>query len=177
MTLKWLAAPAVVCLMVSGAAFAQSAAAPATGAQGASAAITDDDIKSLRADLRAGKKQIIAENLPLTADEATKFWPVYDQFTNELSSNNNAKYEMLKEYANRFGTYNDAQALDLAKRSLDLDVRNAQLRQAYLKRFAAVLPGVKVAAFYQIERRVQLIIDMQLASALPMMQNQGALKK
>src|SRR5215472_4640441 len=45
--------------------------------------VTDNDIEMLRADLRAQRKQITAENMNLTADEATKFWPIFDQYRQE----------------------------------------------------------------------------------------------
>ncbi|PYT87550.1 MAG: hypothetical protein DMG41_14555, partial [Acidobacteria bacterium] len=41
----------------------------------------DQNIELLRKDIRSGKKQLLAANLKLTDDQATKFWPVYDQYT------------------------------------------------------------------------------------------------
>jgi hypothetical protein len=38
----------------------------------------DKDAQLMRLDIRAKKKKLIAANLQLTADQATKFWPVYD---------------------------------------------------------------------------------------------------
>ena len=59
--------------------FAQAAAAPSAQPNSAS----DQDIEMLRADLRAQRKQITAQNMTLTADEATKFWPIFDQYRKE----------------------------------------------------------------------------------------------
>jgi Flp pilus assembly CpaE family ATPase len=49
---------------------------------GANTAI-ETDIKLLREDVRSERRQLVAANLPLTATEATKFWPIYDQYSAE----------------------------------------------------------------------------------------------
>jgi hypothetical protein len=137
-----------------------------------SQALEDQDIALLRKDIGSKKKQLVAVNLKLTDSEATRFWPVYDQYTADLVKINNDKYAVIKEYANSFGSITDAQALDLAKRALGADERVAQLRVSYIPKFAAVLPGKKVATFYQIERRLQQMIDLQLTGQFPLVQDQ-----
>jgi hypothetical protein len=137
-----------------------------------SQALEDQDIALLRKDIGSKKKQLVAVNLKLTDSEATKFWPVYDQYTADLVKINNDKYAVIKEYANSFGSITDAQALDLTKRALGADERVAQLRVSYIPKFAAVLPGKKVATFYQIERRLQQMIDLQLTGQFPLVQDQ-----
>jgi len=47
--------------------------------------VSDQDIALFRQDIRSQKKQLIAANLALTDTEATKFWPLYDQYTAELT--------------------------------------------------------------------------------------------
>jgi hypothetical protein len=151
----------------------QSTASSSSDAQDTKA-LEDQDIALLRRDIGAKKKQLIAANLTLTTDEATKFWPVYDQYTADLKKINNAKYEVIKDYANSWGNITDAQALDLTKRALDVDRQAAELRLRYVPQFAKVLPGKKVATFLQIERRVQGMIELQLTSSLPLVQDQPA---
>jgi len=132
----------------------------------------DQDIKLLREDIRSKKKQLVAANLKLTDDEATKFWPVYDQYTAELVKINNEKYALIKEYADTWGTMSDQQALSLTNRALEVEKNVADLRIKYVPIFSKVIPGKKVATFYQIERRVQSMIDLQLGSQLPLVQSQ-----
>ncbi len=132
----------------------------------------DKDVKLLREDIRAKKKKLIAANLTLTADQATKFWPIYDQYTADLVQINNQKYAVIKEYANNWGTMTDAQALDLLKRSLDVDAQVTQLRNRYIPIFDKVVPGKTTATFFQLDRRIQAMIDLQLASQLPLVQDQ-----
>ena len=149
-------------------AFAQTTTqAPADSQRG-----IDQDIQLLRQDIRSQKKQLIAANLKLTDDESTKFWPVYDSYTADLVKVNDEKYALIKEYADKWGTMSDADALSLTNRALEVDQKVAALRVRYVPEFTKVLPGKKVATFYQIERRVQAMIDLQLSSKLPLVQSQ-----
>jgi predicted transposase YdaD len=136
-------------------------------------ASVDQDISLLRQDLRSKKKQLIAANLKLTDAEATKFWPVYDQYTAESSKLGDQKYALLKEYAQGFGTLTNEQALSLTNRSLALDEQTAQLRSKYVPIVKQVLPGTKTATFFQIDRRISELIDLQLATGIPLAQEQN----
>ena len=132
----------------------------------------DKDVSLLRQDLRSQKKQLIASNLTLTADEATKFWPVYDQYSAEVQKLGDQKYALIKEYAQGFGSLTDEQALSLAKRSLALDEQVVALRTKYLPIVNKVIPGKKTATFFQLDRRISLLMDLQLASEIPLVQQQ-----
>lgn len=152
--------------------FAQSGSS-AQGSSGSGTQVaSDQDIQLLRQDLRSKKKQLIASNLTLTDSEATKFWPIYDQYTTELVQINNEKYAVLKDYANNWGTMTDAQALDLTRRYLDVEAKVTALRTKYVPIINKVLPGTKTATFFQLDRRIGMMIDLQLAAQLPLVQDQ-----
>ena len=130
----------------------------------------DQDVEMMRKDLRSQKKQIVAANLQLTDAEATKFWPVYDQYTAELVQINDAKYGAIKDYAANYNSMTDDKALALTKQVLGVDQSVAQLRMKYVPVFTKVIPGKKTAYFFQLDRRLVGLIDLQLASAIPMVQ-------
>lgn len=130
----------------------------------------DTDIELLRKDVRSQKKQIIAANLNLSDKEAEKFWPIYDQYTAELVKINDAKYAAIKQYAQNYDTLTDDQAQALTAQMLQVDQSVAQLRQKYMPIFAKVIPGKKNALFFQLDHRLVMLIDLQLASAIPMVQ-------
>jgi hypothetical protein len=132
----------------------------------------DQDIKLFREDIRSKKKQLIASNLKLTDAEATKFWPIYDRYTADLVKINDEKYAVMKEYANNWGSVTDDQAVNMSKRAIGVDEQVAQLRTKYIPMFNQAIPGKKTATFFQIERRIQAMIDLQLASQMPLVQDQ-----
>lgn len=147
----------------------QAAAAPSQNSK----ATIDQDVSLLRQDLRSKKKQLIAANLKLTDAESEKFWPVYDQYTADLKKLGDQKYALIKEYAQGYGTLTNDQALSLINKSLALDDQLVQLRIKYVPIFNKVLPGTKVATFFQMDRRISTLLDLQLASEIPLVQDQG----
>jgi hypothetical protein len=129
----------------------------------------DSDIALIRRDLRAEKKKLIALNVPLTEAEATKFWPVYDQYAAEMARHNDEFYAVIKEYIASQKTITDAQASSLIKRWTDIQVQLAQTRQKYLPQFEKAIPGKKVALFLQVDRRLYALMDLQVTSQLPLL--------
>ena len=84
-------------------------------------AAVEREIKMLRQDLRADKKQIVALNMQLTEAEALKFWPVYDAYTLETTKLNDTLQALIKEYAQNYDTLTDEKAKSLTQRTLELD--------------------------------------------------------
>lgn len=156
-----------VMISLSGLLFGQSSPSQASPSIQTS---MDQDIDLMRKDIRSQKKQIIAANLQLTDKEAEKFWPLYDQYTAELVKVNDTKYDAIKEYAANYSTLTDDQALDLIRKALEVDGAVAQLRLRYIPIFGKVLSGKKTALFFQLDRRLVMLIDTQLASQVPLIQ-------
>ena len=134
--------------------------------------ISDQDVNLLRQDLRSHRKQLIAANLKLTDAEATKFWPVYDQYVTELISINDKKFGLMQDYADNWGKLTNEQSLSLIREWLDMDIATAQLRQKYVPIVSKVLDGKKTATFFQLDRRIATMINLQMAAQMPLVQDQ-----
>jgi hypothetical protein len=145
---------------------------PAAATPGSAEAFTNQQFALLLKDIRSMKKQVIAANLTLTDSEATKFWPVYEQYSADFAKINDTRAALVKEYSEEYGTQTDEQADSLVRRWLDVDIAAAQLRQKYVPIFRTVLPGKKAATFFQLDRRISMMIDVQITSQLPLMQSQ-----
>jgi len=134
--------------------------------------VSNQDLDLLRKDIRSKKKQLIAANLELSDAEATKFWPIYDQYTEELIKINHKKFGLIQEYADHWGTMTDDKALSFARQWLEVDTAIMQLRQKYVPIVSQALNGRKTATFFQLDRRISMMIDLQLASQMPLVQAQ-----
>ncbi len=138
--------------------FAQVSQEPA--AQGVSDAdaqphsFSDQDVEMLRADIRAQRKQIVAQNMNLTADEATKFWPIFEQYRREAIKPNDERWAVIKDYAANHSTMTDAQAYNYIKRLAAVDEELIGLRLRYVAVFEKVISPKKTALWYQIDRRI-----------------------
>jgi len=130
--------------------------------------ITDEDITMLRQDLRAKKMQVIGQNLPLSDTEAQKFWPIYNHYVKDLQEVNNQKYDLLKQYAHMWSTMTDQDAVIYVRHWLEVDEQVQALRVKYVPVVNQVLPGKKAATFFQLDRRLNMIIDLQLFSQIPL---------
>lgn len=129
--------------------------------------VSSQDLDLLRQDLRSMKKQLIAQNLKLSDTEATKFWPVYDKYTAELVKLNDKKYALIQSYADQWATMTDQQALSFADKWIEMDTLISQLRHKYVPIVSQVLTGRNTATFFQLDRRISMMIDLQLASKMP----------
>jgi hypothetical protein len=132
----------------------------------------DQQLLLLRMDIRSVKKQVVAANLTLTENEAVKFWPIYEQYSADLGVVTDTRIALIEEYADEYGTLTDEQADSLIRRWLDTDITAAQLRQKYVPILRKVLPAKKAATFFQLDRRISMMIDVELTSRLPLMQSQ-----
>src|SRR6266567_82368 len=167
-----------VSILGSAGVFAQDAPThSATAAPGGAEAFANHQFALLLKDIRSIKKQVIAANLTLTDGEATKFWPIYEQYSAGLGKINNTRASLMKEYANGYGTLTDEQADSLVRRWLDADIASAQLRQRYVPIVRKVLPGKKAATFFQLDRRISMMVDVQLTSQLPLVQSQDGIAR
>jgi len=106
--------------------------------------------------------------MPLTADEATKFWPIFDQYRQEAIKANDERWALIKDYADNYNTMTDAQAQDYIKRSTAVDQQLLALRMKYVPVFEKVISTKKTALWYQIDRRIDLLINLQFSTQIPM---------
>jgi hypothetical protein len=140
--------------------------------ENSSPTIKSQDLDLLRKDLRAMRKQLIAQNLKLTEVEATKFWPVYDQYITELIAINDKKFAVIQDYADNWGKMTNDQSLLFIRQWLDSDIATTQLRQKYVPIVSKVLDGKKTATFFQLDRRIAMMIELQVSSQMPLVQDQ-----
>ncbi|HEY3627295.1 MAG TPA: hypothetical protein VGL00_13460 [Terracidiphilus sp.] len=133
-------------------------------------ALTDQQIDLMRKDIQSQKRQVIAANMKLTDKEAEQFWPIFDQYNGELIQINNKKYAAIKEFARSYDSLTGEQAEKLTRDGLEVDQAVAQLRQKYIPIFNKAIPGKKTALFMQLDRRVVMMIDLQLSAGIPLVE-------
>ena len=165
---KTLVTLALLCAMAlaSEPIFAQ-AAQSSSGPGASPSASLDQDIKMLRADVQSSRKAITAENMNLTADEATKFWPIYDEYAAEVAKIGDDRVALIKDYAANYHTMTDDQANHFIERAAAIDQQFIAARSKYVPLFEKAISSKKTALWYQIDRRLDLLINLQLAWNIP----------
>jgi hypothetical protein len=98
----------------------------------------------------------------LSDAEAEKFWPIYDQYTAELSKIYDVKLALLNDYADNYSSMTGEQAENYIRKRGEVEQSIMQLRLKYMPAFRKVLSGRETALFYQLDRRLGLAVDVQL---------------
>lgn len=131
-------------------------------------AYIDAGIEAQRADLRKNRREIIRALTDFTDAQEKAFWPVYDIHEKEMIKNNDLRYAMLKEYAAGFVKMSDEQGLQFASKTLDFQQKRIAERMRYMEDLKKILPGIMVARLIQLESRTDTLIDLELASQIPL---------
>ena len=125
-------------------------------------------IELLRSDVKTKKVAIITEVMQFTNKEAKAFWPVYREYEFELTKLGDLRIELIKDYARNYQTMTDEKAKELVEKALKLEGKRTKLKKKYFKKFDKVLSSKTVAQFLQLENQINLLIDLQIASELPL---------
>jgi Spy/CpxP family protein refolding chaperone len=116
------------------------------------------------------RADIVARNLTLTADQAARFWPVYHQYQAGISELFAQQLDLVVKYVSGYDKLDAAGATALVVGQLDRDAKVAAYRQKWLPEFQKVLPSKLAAKFMQIDRRMALVTQLQMASQIPVIQ-------
>jgi len=174
--MKWIlpiALTATLSLVPNAFAQATSTKPPTTEAQ-------DINIRAyvelLRADVRAQKTAIIGQIMDLNDEQGAKFWPIYREYDTELQKLNDKKLAGIQGYAKNYDSMTDEKADELANLALELENQRNDLKRAYYEKVREQLGGVLAARFLQVENQLLMVIDLQIASSLPIVGSSPASK-
>lgn len=140
---------------------------PAQYQQPAQPPSLDSIIEVFKADMRADRAKIITEVMAFNDKDAAAFWPIYRKYEYERSMLDDRRAAVIKEYANKYSTLTDTDAKAMAERMFDCESRLAELKKKYFKNFNKALPALTVTKFFQLEHRIDLVMDMKVESSLP----------
>jgi hypothetical protein len=121
-----------------------------------------------RALVQAERKLLVSENLALTEAEATAFWPVFDKYAAEQRSLNDRLVKAIESFAAEYDTLTDQRAVEMLKESLSIREDRNKLRRSYLERFSKAISGKKLARFFQIDSKIDALLDAKIAQVIPL---------
>jgi hypothetical protein len=147
-------------------------ALPAWSADQSAAAVSQANaeqiIADFRNDLNAKSADIMAKTLRLTADEAAKFWPLYQKYQSEQSAIVDGQTGATQRYAEHYADLSDAEALAYVNALLDRDQKIHDLRLKWLAEFQTAVPAATAARAIQVERRLGLVSQVGISSQVPL---------
>jgi len=128
-----------------------------------------DNMQIVLEKVRADKKLLVAENMQLTEAEAKAFWPVYDQYQDELFLLRARTVKLINDFSDAYQKMTNETAKKLMDEYMTIETLGPKLRQAYLPKFRKVLPEVKVVRYYQIDNKINAVLMYELAKNIPLM--------
>jgi hypothetical protein len=124
-------------------------------------------INLLRENVRQDKAEIMGAIMALSAADAAKFWPIYSEYDAQLTKLNDQRVENIKQYARDYDQMTDEEADQLVQKSTTYQKERAELLVQTYEKVKQALGAVTAARFAQVEHQLLLIIDLQIASSLP----------
>ena len=127
-----------------------------------------DNMEIVREKIRADKKLVVAETMGMTESEAKAFWPVYEAYQRDLAKINGRTIKLIDDYAENYGAMSNQAARKLMDEFMAIEAEHLNIRQSYLPRFRQVLPEMKVLRYYQLENKIEAVINYELAASIPL---------
>lgn len=129
-----------------------------------------DNMQLVREKIQTDKKLFIAQNVNLTESEAKVFWPVYEDYQKELDKLVDKTVKLIDNYAANYQTMTEEAAKGLINGYLAIETERVTLMKSFLPKFRKVLPEKKVARYYQLENKIDAVVNYGLAKQIPLVQ-------
>jgi hypothetical protein len=117
---------------------------------------------------RAQRKATVGANMNLTPDEASKFWPVYDAYEKRMDSIEDRHVKELKDFAAKYNSFTDADAKKKLDEVFAIQQARLDVQKEFVSQFRDVVSQVKVTRFYQIDNKIQALIQCDIAQLVPL---------
>ena len=131
---------------------------------------SDDYIELARDILKTEKKAAIAEGMELSDTEITPFWELYNEYNSKLSQTQNQRVALIKDFAKNYETMTNEKADEIMKSFFKYQQEIVKLRKSYYSRFKKILPSSKAARYFQLENKIQALVDAELAMQIPLIE-------
>jgi len=128
------------------------------------------DIEAMRTVMQTERKILIMNEMVFTAEEAEKFWPLYDEYSADAKKIANLRVKVITDYAANYEKMSEELAKQLLDESIKYDEQKLKLEKKYVRKFRSILPQIKVTRYFQLENKLDAVIDFDLASQIPLMQ-------
>jgi hypothetical protein len=150
------------------------ALAPAQPAVDADSGNLKSTLDLFRSDLNASKIRTLNEVMRMTAEEAAKFWPIYQKYETELTAVSDRKIALIRDFVTLHSTNSltDAKAGEITERWLTLSQDRLDLWKKYSKEISTAVSPIRGAQFLQVEHQISLLVDINIASEMPLVGQQ-----
>jgi hypothetical protein len=126
---------------------AQNAEQPALPSAGNTDKNLQEYIELLRSDIRQRKAEVMSQMMQLSAGDAAKFWPIYNQYDAELNKLSDLRVANIEEYARTYPEMTNDKADELIRKALAYRRQRSELLAKYYDRVKDQLGAITAARF------------------------------
>jgi Spy/CpxP family protein refolding chaperone len=122
---------------------------------------------------RAQRKATVGANMNLTDAEATKFWPVYDAYEAKMDKIEDRHVRELKDFAAKYDSLTEGDAAEKLDEVMAIAQARLDTQKDFVPKFRDAIPQVKVTRFFQIDNKIQALIQCDIAQLVPLAHSAG----
>lgn len=131
----------------------------------------DSYMEIVRSTIKTEKKALIAEVMQLSDEESGVFWPVYNEYEDKLYKLNTDYFNIVKDFADNFENMSAEKASEIILKANKISMDEAKLEKTYLKKMMKVISPQKTLRYFQASNKIQVMIDAQLATEIPLLES------
>jgi hypothetical protein len=140
-------------------------------------ALTEDtkaEMQLTRDEVQAKRTELLTEYLTLTTQESDQFWPVYRQYRADVGQLSDKTIQRVMNFTELVSEPTDKDAKDLVDGYLKDQKTRIDLQRKYLGKFEKILPPRKLVRYYQLENKMDAVVNLGLAGSVPLVSEKPA---
>ena len=126
------------------------------------------DIELTRAAIQVRRQAIVTAAMDLEPKEADLFWPLYREYRTAMAQVNDRLVRLLVGYLESYESLSDAAATKMLNEYLSIERARTSVKTKYVPRFTKMIPSRKVARFFQVDNKLDAVINADLAYLIPL---------
>jgi len=118
--------------------------------------------------MRAERKAVVGANMPMTKDEETVFWPLYDAYEAQMDKIEERHIKEVREFVASYNTLTDSDATKKLDEVMSIQQARLNVQKAYVPKFRAVLSSIQTTRFFQVDGKIRALVQCQIAQMVPL---------
>ena len=126
------------------------------------------EVELTRSAIQVRRQALVTAAMELEGKEAEAFWPLYRDYRLAMAKVNDRYVKLLVSYLQSYDALTDDAAARLVKDYLDIERDRTGVKAGFVPRFRKVMPAKKVARFFQVDNKLDAVINAELAELIPL---------
>jgi UTP:GlnB (protein PII) uridylyltransferase len=132
------------------------------------AAQARDQIEVTRSQIQADRQAIVSQAMQLSDSAAQVFWPLYRAYRSDMARVGDRTVALLQQFAEKYQSMTNDDANRLLDEWISIQKEQLAVKEKHIKLFKKQLPAPTVARFFQVENKLDTIVQLDLVASIPL---------